>query len=293
MSKCSVGGELVATADHKPDRADEGRRIRAAGGSVAQGPLGGGPMRVDGTLAVSRALGDFHFKPPDKAPGDCKVTSVPEVQVRRCRPGDWILMACDGIFDVVTNEEVKDFIESRLAGGAGRGSRASVAADGIDGGAIVTELLQTCLDRGSKDNCTACLVQLRGAGPSAAHARELVQGPWEGAPAEIRAKYAEFFASRGFQKESRAVQVSPAPAGAGRGAGAPGGVPGGGNRQGGALGAGNEAGGGRGAPHPRAAQQIVALAKALSAMRNARGTQGGGGGVAGQPRPSLGGEGGR
>ena len=37
-------------------------RILAAGGHVAQGMMGMGPMRVDGNLAVSRGLGDYEYK---------------------------------------------------------------------------------------------------------------------------------------------------------------------------------------------------------------------------------------
>jgi serine/threonine protein phosphatase PrpC len=48
-STASVGYE---TQDHKPTDEAEKRRIQAAGGFVLNG-------RVDGGLAVSRALGDF------------------------------------------------------------------------------------------------------------------------------------------------------------------------------------------------------------------------------------------
>lgn len=44
--------------DHKPSNDTELQRIRLAGGSVALG-------RVDGDLAVSRALGDFQYKTND------------------------------------------------------------------------------------------------------------------------------------------------------------------------------------------------------------------------------------
>ena len=39
-------------------------------------------------------------------PAKCKVSAVPEVQtIEGCRRGDWLLLACDGIFDVMENEE--------------------------------------------------------------------------------------------------------------------------------------------------------------------------------------------
>jgi len=49
-------GEVIELShDHKPDDICEKRRIQAAGGNVSGG-------RVDGSLAVSRALGDWEFK---------------------------------------------------------------------------------------------------------------------------------------------------------------------------------------------------------------------------------------
>ena len=50
-----AGKGIPLSQDHKPDDAAEKKRIEAANGYVEQG-------RVFGTLAVSRALGDFDFK---------------------------------------------------------------------------------------------------------------------------------------------------------------------------------------------------------------------------------------
>jgi serine/threonine protein phosphatase PrpC len=102
--------------DHKPDDEDEERRIRAAGGYVAGG-------RVEGDLAVSRGLGDFRFKhiPTVLAgvvtnttttstlmsPGDQKVSPVPDIilQNRNAEQDEFIILACDGIWDVRSNQE--------------------------------------------------------------------------------------------------------------------------------------------------------------------------------------------
>lgn len=247
-----AGGRLHCSQDHKPNRDDERGRIEAAGGSVSQGPLGGGPMRVDGALAVSRAIGDFHFKPVEKEPARCKVTAMPEVQtVPGCAAGDWLLLACDGVFDVMENEEVKDFIEARLTKNTG---------EHIDGGQVMVDLLQSCLDKGSKDNCTACLVQL-GMVPSRTSMQsstELLQGNWQKAAHEVQVKYAEFFAAHGFEAEAKAL---PTAAGSARAPGEARGRPS----------AASSSSGPSGASHPP--QSMAALTRALQAIRSTRAIQ--------------------
>eukprot|EP00439_Symbiodinium_sp_Y106_P032695 s1997_g3.t3 len=217
------GGRLHCSKDHKPNREDEARRIEAAGGCVSQGPLGGGPMRVDGALAVSRALGDFHFKPSGMDPAKCKVSVVPEVQtVEGCTSGDWVLLACDGIFDVMENDEVKDFVESHS-------SRSAKKADGAQ---VCIDMLKLCLDKGSKDdvepgttgckggpgsgiqvrhvkdNCTICLVQFGENFPVRTKTAELLPGPWKAASPEVQNKYAEFFRGHGFEAEANEMTSS-------------------------------------------------------------------------------------
>jgi serine/threonine protein phosphatase PrpC len=185
---CGASGVIHASEDHKPSRQDETDRIRAAGGFVDHGPYGGGPLRVDGTLAVSRAFGDFHFKPSDRAPEACKVTPMPEVNTVYADPGDWILIACDGIFDVFSNEEARDFVSSRIPDGAL-----------ADGSQVVQDLLKTCLDKGSKDNCTAMLIQLRSGCPLKPYERSLKLGEYKQVQnEEVLKKYREFFEAEGF-----------------------------------------------------------------------------------------------
>jgi len=185
---CAAGGVIHASEDHKPSRQDETERIRAAGGFVDHGPYGGGPLRVDGTLAVSRAFGDFHFKPSDRAPDACKVTPLPEVRTVFAAPGDWILIACDGIFDVFSNDEARNFIASRLPEG-----------ELTDGSAVVKELLNRCLEKGSKDNCTAMLIQLRPDCPVKPYQRTLDLGAYRSIQNdEVLRKYRDFFEAEGF-----------------------------------------------------------------------------------------------
>lgn len=98
--------------DHKPSLDTESKRIVAAGGWVEFN-------RVNGNLALSRALGDFVFKRNEKKDATEQiVTAFPEVQSRDVTHElEFVVIACDGIWDVLSNEEVIDFIRSRIAGG--------------------------------------------------------------------------------------------------------------------------------------------------------------------------------
>ena len=112
---------VALSYDHKPDDEQEERRIRAAGGYVAGG-------RVEGDLAVSRGLGDFRFKNMQIVlqnvnleetetnnnntsdvfgPGDQKVSPIPDILVQSRNPteDEFVIVACDGIWDVQSNQD--------------------------------------------------------------------------------------------------------------------------------------------------------------------------------------------
>ena len=114
-------GQVVALSeDHKPDDAGERARIERAGGHVAQGMMGMGPMRVDGDLAVSRCLGDFEYKRNQRLPPvEQKVSPLPECRtfVRDPAKDEMLVLACDGIWDVMSNQEVCDFVRMLLVEG--------------------------------------------------------------------------------------------------------------------------------------------------------------------------------
>ncbi len=104
-SRCVMGTNGVAkplSDDHKPYNETERKRIEAAGGFVQWN-------RVDGDLAVSRALGDFSYKNrPDLPPKDQKVahellkTSLtqqiifrsPAIQTSRSMSGLKVMTCC-------------------------------------------------------------------------------------------------------------------------------------------------------------------------------------------------------
>jgi len=100
---------LLQTHDHKPINPLERERIQNAGGSVMI-------QRVNGSLAVSRALGDYEYKSVEnKGPCEQLVSPEPEIYTHdRSDKDEFVVLACDGIWDVMTNEDLKEYIHARL-----------------------------------------------------------------------------------------------------------------------------------------------------------------------------------
>jgi protein phosphatase 2C family protein 2/3 len=83
--------------DHKPDLVAEKRRVERAGGFVEEG-------RVNGVIAISRAVGDWEYKNINLKPEENMVSAYPEVIVEALKPDhDFMIIACDGIWDCQTS----------------------------------------------------------------------------------------------------------------------------------------------------------------------------------------------
>ncbi len=100
---CSAGKAIPLSTDHKPDRADEKKRIESLGGFV----MNWGVPRVNGQLAVSRALGDKRLNP--------YVIPDPEITERKLIAKDaFLILACDGVWDVMDNQRAVNAVQESL-----------------------------------------------------------------------------------------------------------------------------------------------------------------------------------
>jgi len=109
-SVLSAKGEVKPLSfDHKPSNEIEKARITGAGGSVRSG-------RVNGRLALSRALGDFEFKKNTSLiPEDQIITANPDVLVHDTSEEDeFLVLASDGIWDCMSSQVVVDFIRRKI-----------------------------------------------------------------------------------------------------------------------------------------------------------------------------------
>ncbi|KAH8104545.1 phosphatase 2C-like domain-containing protein [Cristinia sonorae] len=112
-SVISCKGEVKALSkDHKPTDELEKRRVSAAGGYVEFG-------RVNGNLALSRALGDFEYKKNKSLPAEAQIiTSDPDIVEHDITEDDeFIVVACDGIWDCLTSQQCVDVIRLLIAQG--------------------------------------------------------------------------------------------------------------------------------------------------------------------------------
>lgn len=113
-SRCILSANGIAHAlsfDHKPNLEKEKTRILAAGGYISCGRL----PRVNGDLALSRAIGDFEYKKGLMPAEQQMVTSDPEIISKKLEVTDeFIVLACDGIWDVLSSQNVVDFVRDQI-----------------------------------------------------------------------------------------------------------------------------------------------------------------------------------
>ncbi|MDZ7760632.1 MAG: PP2C family protein-serine/threonine phosphatase [Desulfovermiculus sp.] len=123
------------TRDHRVDNEDERQRILDAGGIIE----GSYVMHGLSGLMPTRSLGDAGFQ-------EVGVTFSPFVQtVQRSNTDEWLITACDGLFDTMSNQEVANTIGDAL-----------IAEEAVD------RLRHEVLDiRQGTDNLTILAVDLR------------------------------------------------------------------------------------------------------------------------------------
>lgn len=116
--------------DHRADDPQEVERIRQAGGFVLRN-------RVTGILAVARSLGDHGLKD--------YVIARPHVASWNGE-ADVVIVACDGLFDVMTDQQVVDL--------------AYQWRDTDEKDNVAQRLCKEAVARGSTDNVTAIVTWL-------------------------------------------------------------------------------------------------------------------------------------
>lgn len=107
-SRCILsenGKAMSLTIDHKPNEVTEYERIKSNNEKITYT----GVYRIGG-LAVSRVIGDFYIKNKQKS-----VIFRPDIFIaKRNEYQDFIVLATDGLYDVMTNQEIITFIHKQI-----------------------------------------------------------------------------------------------------------------------------------------------------------------------------------
>ncbi|TFK44694.1 phosphatase 2C-like domain-containing protein [Crucibulum laeve] len=93
---CRAGKAVRLTYDHKGSDKQEAKRITDAGGFVMSG-------RVNGVLAVTRSLGDSSMK-------EFVVGAPYTTETELCDEDEFLILACDGLWDVVNDQNAVELI---------------------------------------------------------------------------------------------------------------------------------------------------------------------------------------
>lgn len=97
---CHAGAAVRLSKDHKATDALERARIEAAGGFVIR-------KRVMGVLAVARSFGDYVLKK--------FVTTEPYTSTTKIDGmSQFVIIACDGVWDVLEDQEAVDLIKTHV-----------------------------------------------------------------------------------------------------------------------------------------------------------------------------------
>jgi len=161
-----ANGEVVSlTEDHKPETPAEAKRIIDAGGEVRVN-------RVDGQLAMSRAIGDWQYKQdPDIPQLLQKVIPLPDIQRGWCTSADTLVVVCDGIVEQQSNDEA-------MTGTINEIYKSGRAYADIDPAVVAANMIKQSLVSGSKDNHSALVIQFTDGTAYDNDKDEFVAGPF-------------------------------------------------------------------------------------------------------------------
>lgn len=179
-SRCVVGTSdrkaISLSEDHKPSLKDEKKRILAAGNinilipdknisltvnyrctvDISLSTAGGTVSmdRVNGELAMSRALGDYQYKMNVNLDDDKQMVSCyPDIATHvRSSVDHLLVLACDGVWDVMSNVDSLNFLQDIVL----------EEDKEISSAAMADALIELAFGAGSTDNISAIIVKLGG-----------------------------------------------------------------------------------------------------------------------------------
>lgn len=139
------GASEALTCDHRAGREDERQRIEKMGGIV---DLRHGVWRVQGSLAVTSAIGDSHMKEWITAEPDTRKIEI----TSDC---EFLILASDGLWDKVSNQEAVDIARPFCVQ-----NQPNLKPLGGGPKAACKKLVELAASRKSQDDVSVMIVQL-------------------------------------------------------------------------------------------------------------------------------------
>lgn len=148
LARTGSATRMTSMTDHKATDPLEAKRVIEAGGHIIND-------RVNGMLAMTRALGDHMLKMP-MLPNDV-VSNVPDITSTDVTKQDsFIILACDGVWDVINDQQAVQLVLESMRELTPIARQ--LEADGRSMAEILARMLvEEALARGSNDNIS-CLV---------------------------------------------------------------------------------------------------------------------------------------
>ncbi|KAM8842093.1 protein phosphatase Mn(2+)-dependent 1K-like [Synchiropus picturatus] len=139
---CREGKGLQLTSDHTPERKEERERIESRGGFVV--PNSCGDLYVNGRLAMTRSIGDFHLR---------EFGVIPEPEIKRIllshEHDSFLALITDGISVIMKSQET-----------------CSIITQSQDPHQAAQRVCEQALAHGSEDNVTIIIAPLGAWGKS-------------------------------------------------------------------------------------------------------------------------------
>lgn len=151
MSRGGIATRLTSMTDHKATDPLEGKRVIEAGGQIIND-------RVNGMLAMTRALGDHILKMP-VLPNDV-VSNIPDITSTDLSGQDnFVILACDGLWDIMNDQQAVELVVESLRELAPLVRQ--LEAEGRSIAEILARMLvEEALVRGSDDNVSCVVIFL-------------------------------------------------------------------------------------------------------------------------------------
>jgi protein phosphatase PTC2/3 len=160
---CYENKVIPMSIDHKPNNNYEKKRILKANGFLENN-------RVNGNLALSRSFGDILFKNnKDLKRDEQLIISKPDIKrvtinmkdfTKKYDKHSFLILACDGVWDVISNEDIVQLVLSQINNQINELKKGKEnILDSLDFGVICEYIIDLCVNElKSRDNVSISII---------------------------------------------------------------------------------------------------------------------------------------